>query len=81
MDMVIGWWIDLFVFLRLGKHLHLCFLPNFFRDNRLMQTINQKVIVLFHKVILVARSTDFFCLSASIGDFATIDWILQDHSD
>ena len=44
--------VDVFVFLGLYQQLHLRRLPDFFRNNGLMQPICQQVVVLLNQLIL-----------------------------
>ena len=48
--------VDLFVLLCLGNQFHLCVMPEFFGNKGFMQTIDQQIVVLFDKAIIVSCS-------------------------
>ena len=73
--------VDVFVFLGLCQQLHLCRLPDFFRNNWLMQPIGQQVVVLLHQLILVPCAAHFFRFAASIGNLAAVHRIFQNQAN
>lgn len=54
----------------------LCHLPYFFRNNCFMYSIINRVIVLFHNMILITGSCNLFILTATISEFSTINRIV-----
>ena len=73
--------VDMFVFLGLCQQLHLRRLPDFFRNNGVMQPIGQQVIVLFYQLVLISGAAHFFHLTAAIGDFSAVHRIFQNQPD
>ena len=73
--------VDVLVLFGLCQQLHLRRLPDFFRNNGLVQPICQQVVVLLHQLILVPCATNFFRLAAAIGDFPAVHRIFQNQAD
>ena len=73
--------VDVFVFLGLCQQLHLRRLPDFFRNNRLMQSFCQQVVVLLNQLILVPCAAHFFRFAASIGNLAAVHRIFQNQAN
>lgn len=60
-------------FLSLFMHL----IPQFFRDNRLMDTIVKHVIVLLNNVVLISCTRNLLILSSAKSKLTTIHRIIQ----
>ena len=65
----------------LGQQLHLSRLPDIFGHQPLMQAVYQQVVVLLHKAVVVPCPVDLLSPPPSIGDFAAVDRIFQNHAD
>ena len=70
-----------FIFCCLQTKSGLCFLPVFYGNDRLMDAVGQKVIIIPHNTVIVAGAMNLFLLSASIGDFAAVGGVSQNILD
>ena len=73
--------VDLFVLLCLCNQLHLCIVPEFFGNKCFMQTIDQQIIVLLHKSVIIPRPMHLFRSASAIGDLAAVNRIFQYPTD
>lgn len=73
--------IDMFILSCLCNQFYLCSIPDILWNNSLMQSIYQKEIILFHKMVFIPCPVDFFCFPASISNFTAVDGIFQYQAD
>ena len=73
--------VYLLVFLCLGNQFHLCIMPEFFGNKSFVQTIDQQVIVLLHKTIIVSCTMHLFRSASAIGDLTAVHRIFQNPAD
>ena len=60
-------------FLSLFMHL----IPQFFRNNRLMNTVIQHILILLHNMVLISCTWNLLILSSAKCQFATIHRVIQ----
>ena len=81
MHLVILTMVDLLVFLCLGNQFHLCIMPEFFGNKCFVQTIDQQIVVLFNKTVIVSCAMHLFRPASAIGDLAAVNRIFQYPAD
>ena len=65
--------VDWFVSFGLRQQLDLCGIPQFLGNNALMQSIDQKIVVLRNLTVLISCAVNFFEFAPTESNFAAID--------
>ena len=69
--------VHMFILFSLRQQLDLCFVPEFFRHNPLMQAVHQQIIVLLHKPVIIPGAMHLLRSASAIGDFPTVHRVFQ----